>query len=135
VFKGDDYVFWRIRMKSHLTTLGFDILQSIEDGYTTPSSPPINVASKKLCNDNSRVVNAILSGLTINVLVKVMHYKKDKELWDKLKVINERDSKVKQTKIQKIREQFENLNMKEEENILEYPQRVDEIVNSVKALG
>ena len=96
VFKGDDYVFWRIRMKSHLMKLGFDILQSIEDGYTTPSSPPINVASKKLCNDNSRVVNAILSGLSRNIFVKLMHCKSSKEnLGHKLKIIYEGDLKVK----------------------------------------
>jgi hypothetical protein len=135
LFKGDDYDFWRIRMKSHLMALGFDIWKYVEDGYTAPSSPPTDVAAKKLCNDNSRVVNAILSGLSINVFVKVMHCKSTKELWDKLKVIYEGDSKVKQAKLQTLRAQFENLKMKEEENIAEYLQRVDEIVNSVRALG
>jgi hypothetical protein len=61
-FKGHDYVFSRIRMKSHLMALRFDILKSVEDGYTTPSSPQTDVAANNLCNDNSRDVNAILSG-------------------------------------------------------------------------
>jgi hypothetical protein len=50
LFKGDDYDFWRIRMKSHLMKLGFDIWQCVEDGYTAPSSPPVVFAAKKLCN-------------------------------------------------------------------------------------
>jgi hypothetical protein len=58
-------------------------------------SPPIDVAAKKLCNGNLRVVNAILSGLSRNVFVKVMHCKSAKELWDKLKIIYEGDGKVK----------------------------------------
>jgi hypothetical protein len=107
----------------------------LKDPHMMASSPPTDVAAKKLCNDNSRVVNAILSGLSINVFVKVMHCKSAKELWDKLKVIYEGDSKVKQAKLQTLRAQFENLKMKEEENIAEYLQRVDEIVNSVRALG
>jgi hypothetical protein len=75
LFKGDDYVFWRIRMKSHLIALGFDIWKYVEDRYTAPYSPPIYATTNKLCNENSRVVNAILSGLSINVLVKVIHCK------------------------------------------------------------
>ena len=53
------------------------------------------VAAKKLCNDNSRVVNAILGGLANPIFVKVMHYKSTKEIWDKLKIIYEEDGKVK----------------------------------------
>ena len=115
--KGDDYAFWRIRMKSHLMALGFDILQSVEDGYTAPSSPPTDVAANNLFNDNSRDVTAILSGLSINVFVKVMHCKSTKELWEKLKVIYEGYGKVKQYKIQTLRENLWNLKMKEEQNI------------------
>jgi hypothetical protein len=64
-----------------------------------------------------------------------MHCKSTKEIWDKLKVIYEGDSKVKQAKLQTYRTQFENLKMKEEENIAEYLQRVDEVTNSIRVLG
>jgi hypothetical protein len=50
--------------------LGFEIWKYVEDGYTVQYSSPTDVAAKKLCNDNSRVVNAILSGLSKNVFVK-----------------------------------------------------------------
>jgi hypothetical protein len=40
-----------------------------------------------------------------------------------------------QDKLQTHRGQFESLKMKDEENIAEYFQRVDEIVNSIRALG
>jgi len=43
--------------------------------YTTPNNAPSNVDAKKLRNDNSRVVNAILGGLANPIFVKVMHYK------------------------------------------------------------
>ena len=64
-----------------------------------------------------------------------MHCKITKEIWDKVQLIYERDAKVKQTKLQIQRGQFENLKMKEEENISKYLLRVDEIVNTVKGLG
>jgi hypothetical protein len=80
-------------------------------------------------------VNAILGGLTNSIFVKVMHCKSAKEIWDKLEVVYEGDRKVKEAKLQTYRAQFENLKMKEEENIVEYFHRVDEVVNSIRAAG
>jgi hypothetical protein len=98
-------------------------------------TPPTGNVAKKLCNDNSRAINAILGGLTNPIFVKLIHCKSTKEIWDKLKVIYKGDNKVKEDKLQTYRTQFENLKMKEEEDIDEYIQRVDEIVNSIRALG
>jgi hypothetical protein len=75
LFNGGGYALWKIRMKKFMLSLGFDIWQSIVDGYTTPTTPPKDVADKKNCNDNSRAVNGILGGLTNFICVKVMHCK------------------------------------------------------------
>ena len=64
--------------------------------------------------------------------MKVIHFKSAKEIWDKLEVVYEGDDKVKEAKLQTYRTQFENLKMKEEENIAEYFHRVDEVVNSIR---
>jgi hypothetical protein len=78
LFKGNDYAFWSIRMKSYLMALGCDVWLSVVNGYTAPTTAPSDVAAKKLCNDNSRVVNAILGGLANSIFVKVMHCKSTK---------------------------------------------------------
>jgi hypothetical protein len=52
-----------------------------------------------------------------------------------MEVIYEGDNKVKEAELQTYRAQFENLKMKEEENIVEYLHGVDEVVNSIKAAG
>jgi hypothetical protein len=51
-------------MKSYIMALGCDVWQAIESGYTAPSTPPTNIFSKKLCNDNSRGVNEVIFLLT-----------------------------------------------------------------------
>ena len=58
-----------------------------------------------------------------------------KEVWEKLKNIYEGDPKVKQVKLQRHREEFENLKMDEKEDIATYFLRVDEFVNDIKGLG
>ena len=48
LFTRENYTFWRIRMKSYLEALGFDIWQSIVDGYTTPDNAPSTAGEKNL---------------------------------------------------------------------------------------
>jgi hypothetical protein len=64
-----------------------------------------------------------------------MHCNLAKEIWDKPEVTYEGDNKFKEAKIQTYRAQFENLKMKQEENIVEYLHRVDEVVNSIGVAG
>jgi hypothetical protein len=96
LFKGDNYALWSIRMRSYLMELGCDVLISLIKSYDVPKTSPSDTTAKKLCNDNSRVVNAILGGLENNVFVKVLHCKSEKEIWNKLQIIYEGDEKFKQ---------------------------------------
>jgi hypothetical protein len=50
-----------------------------------------------------------------------------------LEVVYDGDDKVKEAKIQTYITQIENVKIKEEENIVEYLHRVDELVNSIRA--
>ena len=83
---------------------------------------------------NSKSLNAILSGLTNYVFTKVMQCKTIKQAWDKLNIIYEGEYKVKESKLQTYRGQFESLK-KEEENYGEYFLRIDELVNAIRGLG
>jgi hypothetical protein len=80
LFNGEGYAMWKIRMKKFMLDLGFDIWQSVVDGYIAPTTPPKDSRGKKICNDNSRDVNGILAGLTNSICVKVMHCKSTKEI-------------------------------------------------------
>jgi hypothetical protein len=134
-FNGQKYAFWSIRMKTYIQAQGFEIWQSIVDGYTTPTVPPTNDKAVKLGQNNSKAKNALLNGLSEMIFTKVAHCKSTKEIWDKLQNIYEGDSKVKATKLQTYRGQFKQLKMKEDENIAAYFLRVDEIVNAIIGLG
>jgi hypothetical protein len=134
-FDGQKYAFWRRRMKTYIQAQGFEIWQSIVDGYKEPTVPPTSERAIKLGQNNSKATNALLNGLGESVYTKVMHCKSAKEIWDKLQNIYEGDSKVKATKLQTYRGQFEQLKMKEDENIASYFLRVDETVNAIIGLG
>jgi hypothetical protein len=130
-FDGQKYAFWSIRMKTYIQTHGFQVWQSIVDGYTAPTVAPTNDKAVKLSENNSKAINALLNGLGDTVFTKVAHCKSAKEIWGKLQNIYEGDSKVKAAKLQTYRGQFEQLKMKEDEDIATYFLRVDEIVNAI----
>jgi len=78
LFKGNDYEFWSVRMGIYMMALSCDVWLSLVNGYTTPTIAPSDVFAKKLCNDNSRVVNAIMGRLADPIFVKVRHCKSTK---------------------------------------------------------
>jgi hypothetical protein len=84
---------------------------------------------------NSKAKGIILRSLDDSVFVKVMHCNTAKYLWDKLQNIYEGDTKVKGAKLQTLRSNFEQLKMKEHEDIAIYFIRVGEMVNTIKGLG
>jgi hypothetical protein len=68
----------------------------------------------KLIQNNSKATNALLNDLDESLYTKVVHCKFAKAIWDKLQNINEGYSKVKPTKLQSYRGQFEQIKMKED---------------------
>jgi hypothetical protein len=122
-------------MKTYVQARGFDVWKSVIDRYKELVNPPTNNDGSKLSQNNLRAKNAILNGLVDSIYVKVMHCNYAKEIWDKLQNVYDGDAKVKGAKLQTYRGQFEQLKMKEEEDIAAYFLRVDEIVNVIKGLG
>jgi hypothetical protein len=119
-FDGKNYVFWSIRMRTYIQAQGFQVWQSIVDGYATPTVPPTNEKTVKLGENNSKATNSLLNGLSDTVFTKVSHYKYAKVIWDKLQNIYEGYTKVKATNLQTYRGQFKQLKKKEDEDITTY---------------
>ncbi|GLJ15945.1 hypothetical protein SUGI_0263550 [Cryptomeria japonica] len=108
---------------------------SVKNRYIVPNVPPTDPDAKKEYENNAKAKNAILSGLSDNEFVKVMHYSSAKETWDNLQKIFEGNAKVKEAKLQTLRAQFEGLKMRDEEKIVDYLQRIDETTNTIRGLG
>ncbi|XP_059064804.1 uncharacterized protein LOC131856870 [Cryptomeria japonica] len=122
-------------MESYISSLGFDIWQSIVIGYTPPTNSPYTPDEKKKYESNAKAKNGILCGQSNSEFVKVIQCKTAKDIWDKLHSIYEGDDIVKQAKLHTFKAWFEGLKMKEEEQIAEYLLIVDEVVNAIKELS
>jgi hypothetical protein len=86
--------------------LGVDVWDVEEIGYVNPIVLA-NKDDKLEFSFNAKSMNAILSGLVEAEFVKVMHLGTAKEMWDKLISSYEGNEKVKDTKLQTYKIQFE----------------------------
>ena len=63
IFDGSNFFYWKIRTTSYLQSLGIDVWEIVEGGYTFPSTIPTDTAGKKKNETNARAVNTLLGSL------------------------------------------------------------------------
>ena len=134
LFDGTNFGFWKERMTYYLISLGPEVWHFIQNEYQIPPTLPIDQDERKAYIANAKALNSITNGITDSEFTKVMNCNSAKEVWDKLVILYDGNSKVKKAKIQTHRRLFESLKMDDEEDIASYFLRVVEVVNSLKGL-
>ena len=74
---------------------GWKVLEATKKEHNIGNLYPTDTLEPGEYEGNAKALNAILSGLTNTVLTKVMQCTSAKKAWDKLKIIYEGASKVK----------------------------------------
>ena len=99
LFTGENYAYWSVRMRCRLMSLGWKVWATTEKEVTIGYHSPIDTVELGQYEGNAKSLNAILSGLTNTVFTKVMQCTSTKQAWDKLNIIYEGASKVKESKL------------------------------------
>ena len=131
LFNGNNYALWSGRMQVHLLAQGYEVWEIVDKGFTLTHDEQ----GKKNMVYDAKAKDLIISGLIESVYLKVLSCKNAKEVWGKLENIYVGDSKVKEAKLQIFRAKFEQLKMREDEDIAAYFQRADETKNTLEGLG
>jgi hypothetical protein len=109
-----------------------------KEGEATTDKKPEEQWTKEeddLALGNSKALNAIFNGVDKNIFRLVNNCEVAKDAWDILKTTHEGTSRVKMSRLQLLTTKFENLRMKEDENIHEFHMNILEISNASGALG
>ena len=72
LFNGSNLIFWKVRTKSYLQSLGADVWAIVEEGYQYPTSIPTNAAERKKYEVNAKAVNVLLGSMSESEFAKVM---------------------------------------------------------------
>eukprot|EP00253_Pinus_taeda_P033975 PITA_33975 len=84
IFDGSNFIYWKVRITGYLQSLGTEVWDIVETGYTFPSETPIDTAGKKKYETNAKAVNTVLGSLFQSEFIKVMQLKTTKEIWEKI---------------------------------------------------
>ena len=112
-FDGSNYAFWKVCTCDFLWAVDETVWDSIKNGWvrTTTSKFEWDKAALALANANSKAINAIFCGVSIDEFHRILHVKTPKEMWTIFQTTYEGTKKVKDTKLQMLTTQFEEVKM------------------------
>ncbi|CAM8954359.1 unnamed protein product [Rhodiola kirilowii] len=147
LLEGSNYATWKPVMRSFLKSLDERAWKAVLRGWTEPTmnnltgelvpkpEALLTEDEDKASMGNSKAMNAIFSAVNENVMKLIINCEVAKEAWDILQTAFEGTDKVRNSRMQAVTTKFEEMKMKEDENISEYNTRVLELSNEASALG
>ena len=101
-FDGSNYAFWKVRMKAFLCSIDETIWDALDVGWTRPKAAKStwDKATLVAANANSKTLNAIFCGVSLDEFHRISHITIVKEAWQILETTYEGTKKVKDTMLQ-----------------------------------
>ncbi|KAH9686494.1 hypothetical protein KPL70_014367 [Citrus sinensis] len=146
-FDGNDYAYWKTRMRIYLQALDYEIWEVVCDGPFMPTfkdevgddipkpSSQWSELEKRKMSLNSKAMNALFCALDKKEFYRVSSCESAQEIWNKLEVVYEGTNQVKESKISRYTRQYELFQMEQNENVYSMYTRFTDIVNTLGALG
>ncbi|GAV61290.1 DUF4219 domain-containing protein/UBN2 domain-containing protein [Cephalotus follicularis] len=130
IFKGENYEFWSIKMKTLFRSQ--ELWEIVEDGV-----PPNEDQGRmrELKKRDAKALFFIQQGLHETVFSRVSAAETAKEAWDTLRNEFQGTTKVKAVKLQTLRRNFETLQMNAGESIQDFFSRGMTVVNQMRSYG
>ncbi|KAL4384716.1 hypothetical protein GQ457_15G015800 [Hibiscus cannabinus] len=125
-------------MKVYLRSLGlWNVVETNEDPPSLIANPTL--AQLKANNEDllkkDKALTCIHSGLVDHIFTSIMDLETPKSVWDKLKEIHEGGDRVKKTKLLTLKREFSMLQMKDDELIKDFSNRLMDVVNQIRLYG
>ncbi|XP_022145144.1 uncharacterized protein LOC111014659 [Momordica charantia] len=137
VFDGEHYEYWQSQMETIFISqdLWEIIEEDNEDEGTKEMTPEQEKEFKKNKRRNALALRLIQQGVSKSIFPRIFGIKKAKDAWEILQKEFQGSQKIVSIKLQSLWRDFDNLAMKESENIREFFSRVAEIINQMKNYG
>ena len=117
-FDGNNYAFWKVRMRAFLCSIDESVWDAVEIGWTMSEGTKSTWDKVALvaANANSKALNAIFCGILLDEFHRISHVSIGKDAWQILETTYEGTKKVKDTKLQMLTTQLEELKMSKDES-------------------
>ena len=100
-FDGSYYAFWKVRMRAFLRSIDESVWDVVDIGWTRLEAAKSTWVKVALAasNANSKALNAIFCGVSLDEFHRISHITIAKEAWEILETTYEGTKKVKHTKL------------------------------------
>ncbi|XP_019155025.1 PREDICTED: uncharacterized protein LOC109151880 [Ipomoea nil] len=146
---GDNYAYWKARTRTHLKAQGDQIWRAVLTGWTPPTKsgekdgdPPVIKPETErtqveitTAGYNDKALDTIYSLMHENQFSLVTGIDCAKIAWEILETTYEGTCSVKQSKLQLVKTEFEELRMNDDEDIASFHERIQELANRATILG
>ena len=112
-FDGTNYAFWKVCIRAFLCSINDSVWDAVEIGWTRAKAAKStwDKTALVIANANSKVLNAIFCGVSLDEFHRISLVTISKEVWQILETTYEGTKKVKDTKLQMLTTRFEELKM------------------------
>ena len=140
-FTGKNYEYWSLTMKALFR--GQDVWEIVQHGYAEPADMTaynnLTQAQKDALREqrkrDGKALFFIHQAMHESILPRIAAAINAKEAWDSLETAYQGLTKVKTSKLQILRKDFESLCMKDSENVDTFYTRVVGLINQLKSHG
>ena len=140
-FNGQNYDTWAKKMKTIM--VANDLWEFITNRFNDVTDPTQYAALtnaqktqlKESRRKDAKALSLIEAAMAETIFPKIVAANYAKEAWDILETNFKGTDKVRTVKLQNIRREFENLQMKENESVVDSSSRISNVVNQLKSNG
>ena len=129
-FDGSNYAFWKVKMRAFLCSMDETVWDVVNIGWTRSEAAKStwDKAALAVSNANSKVLNAIFYGVSLDEFHRISHISIAKVAWQILETTYDGTKKVKDIKLQMLTTQFKELKMNEDESFDCFYSKLNEVV-------
>ena len=136
-FDGNNYAYWKVRMKAFLKSIDERVWNSVEYGWEKPTTPVSEwqTSQKEAALFNSKAMNAIFNAVSMEEFKRISNVEVAHIGWNILQSVDEGTKAIKINKLRQLTFKFESIRMSDDESFDEFFAKLNDIVNSAYNLG
>ena len=136
-FDGNNYAYWKVRMKAFLKSIDERVWNSVEYKWEKPTTPVSEwqTSQKEAAAFNRKAMNAIFNAISMEEFKRISNVEVAHTTWNILQIVHKGTKAIKINKLQQLTSKFESIRMSNDESFDEFYAKLNDIVNSAYNLG
>ena len=136
-FDGNNYAYWKVRMKAFLKSINERVWNSVEYGWEklTTLVSECSTSQKEVAAFNIKAMNTIFNAVSMEEFRRISNVEVAYIVWKILQTVSEGTKAVKINKLHQLTTRFKSIRMFEDESFNEFYAKLNDIVNFAFNLG